>query len=260
MSNPSGPAATALERIVFNYRKKSLLTICSLSAFLIFSTAFLRLVYFKFLDLNISTLLTMGLLVLILRVFVDRTRKLAIAARLLNWFFLIAIPLRVFQTGGVSSPVWFLYAFHCAFVFSIMGRKQGVALLIWCCLSLAAFSHLQVLGLVAEPVFYQNVLNHTFVVVSCAAVAILPIFILIREKNAVESELRELERERISRSISLKLARNTTRPLSEALHSVEEMKQGRECYRKLESALEEVDAAVKAMSKEADSGSLANGG
>lgn len=260
MSNGSAPAGAALERVVFNYRKKSLLAFCSLSAFLIFSTAFLRLVYFKELDLNISTLLGLGLLVLVLRLFVQITTNLNFAARLLSLFFFFAIPLRVYQTGGVSSPVWFLYAFHCAFVFSIIGKKQGLLLLIWCSLSLAAFSHLQVLGLMPEPVFYESVLNHTFVVVSCAAVAILPIFILIREKNAVENELRELERERVSHTISLKLARNTSKPLNEAIRCVEEMKRGGECLQSLEKALDEVDAAVKAMSKQADAGSLVNGG
>lgn len=247
-----GPTARGGGITSQDYRFKTLKAICWLATFVILSIAVLRLYYFNLFNFNVATLLGLGLFPIALIALLNRGLSLSKAALALNIFLLLALPVRIAQNGGLYSPVWYLYAFHCVFVFSIYGKWKGVALLVWCCLSLGFFALANHYNYLEPLAFYNQVFNYSYVAIVCVFASTFPVFLLMQEKNEIEKRLLQIERQTVSSGIALELSSAADEELPLAKGALERLERGEADESALEASLRRLNDLVKDLSIKVD--------
>ncbi len=237
-------------------RLKTLRTICLLGSGAAFLNFLVRLFYFKEVNLNLSTILVSAVFLMGLGAWASSTQKTYFVASAVNIFLFLFVPLRVYQTGGIYSPVLYLYIFHCAFLVSLYGRRAGIKMLYWAASSILAFGVGGAYDLIPETPFYENaILNgigHIMVLLLTAAFIIQ----LGKENSKVHTYLKEMEKKHNIYAMMRAYTIETTAPISHALETLKREERGhdREAIFEIEASLREIDKAVKRLGKEARQG------
>lgn len=206
-------------------RLNTLRSICFLGAGFAILNFIVKAFYFKRINLDLATILITAFFLMSLGVWLSKTENILTGARVINIVSFLFIPLRIYQTGGIYSPVLYLYVFHCAFLVTIYGREAGMKMLYWSLFSVLCFGFAgSGPDLIPVAPFYENPIMNGIGHVMVLLMTTLFIVQLGKESSMVSSFLRDLEKKHNIYSIMREYTVKTTPAISNALKTLDQEK------------------------------------
>ncbi len=163
------------------------------------------------------------------------------------------IPLRIYQTGGIHSPILFTLISHIILSYSIVGRKMGHITLIWCFSLVMFFSTYKDVGPIPEAP------NDILVISSNFILNILIAAVLTNFNRALGDKLISMEKNYSAEIIMKRIAHELRNDLNVAVGFLElakEDKADNSYLEKVEKSLENINLTFKSMEDMADQDNL----
>lgn len=179
-----------------------------------------------------------------------KTSNAQLVSQLLNMQLYLYIPYRVYGTGGVLFTALWAYMAHAIFVYSINGKKQGVATLVYGVLSISLWTLPSLQSAAASTsegfpgiAILLSLLNSLF-----------PVIFVLEEKAKLVSEIQKLQARRSSQLILEKITKGAIENLKIAKNAVERSRSEKNTIKLSEAQLAcaRVDELIKKVSEEAD--------
>lgn len=197
-----------------------------------------------------------GILFFISFLLVKTKSNLRLSYSLINLLLCVFLPLTVFQTGGVNSPMIFLYLGHCVFALAT-GNKKGAALVIgWSCLNIVGFGALNHFIPSNVHQFFYKPGNLMLVWLIQGTVVFLPALTVFKIRRLLFFNIREKESQSLSSSFFREIEKETMSKVKTAEKYIENYKQDNELKFDdidiIEQSLRGVDKVIKTLSKDTE--------
>lgn len=234
-------------------RLRTLQLICFIGASAALLNFIVRLFYFKGLNANLWTILGTSFFLFWLGAWTAWKGDTNKAAKILNWFCFIFVPLRIYQSSGVYSPVLYLYLFHCSFVVALYGREAGVKLLYWSMFSVLIFGALGGwLEMLPQDPFYENQILNGIGHLMVLMLTTILIIQLGKESALVSSYLIKLEQKRNAYKLMRDYTVRSSPAIVKSIALLDRLDNGfdRDAIFEVESGLKEIQHALKKLAKD----------
>ena len=176
-----------------------------------------------------------------------------------NALMFVFMPIRVFQTGGPTSPIILGYLLHCVIAFSVSGKKIGGWVLAWSVFIIIGMTAISSYMELKTSPFLNSSWGAAIVALLMTFLILFPIIFILVEKDLLTSKLVEYEKKETSYLIMRRLTHEYGNYLNIALGYVDLIKvePNGELIERIQTSLKEMDKILKELVKISDEGDLA---
>ncbi len=241
---------------VFKIKVLSFASIVIAGASLIFLAA--RTAYLKTFSFNEAHLAIIAISFLGLFLYLKKSLNVSIGSYLFNAFWLVNLPLRIFMTGGLLSPLISGYLAHSVYVYCLNGQKWGRLSLFWSVVSIGFFTFI-------DPFYtYKGVLLtdvpevQTLLDIITLVFVSLPIVFMFDQKSFMEAAIREMEKKSDSFAVMRRLNHEIGNSLYKALGYLQILRSKKDLsmVQYVRDPLEEIKEVGETLSRLASDGDL----
>lgn len=155
--------------------------------------------------------------------YIKKNGSLENATALVHVLLLIALPHRIYMTGGIGSPAVYLLCVHCILGHALNGRKVGRALIVYSLALCFLFYLMQEKALIAPVPYYEDPLVFGLFISIVALFIIAPIGLVLRGKNRLEKMALKIDKRELSEFVVENIAAKVQSEVTIALSIVHEL-------------------------------------